>query len=199
MSILLEALRKSEKSQRAHEVPTIHTGDEIATFPESLASGPLAIMLISAMFISGWFVWHQYQAPASAIQPSVAVTQEPTREMPKTAVGGQPAVANTKPAVRGQQPPLPGTKDESSSVTTPVAGEARAVQVASSKAVVDKSTGKQRTPMESYKAPARIAPKTKPASTERVAIAPPPAKTTNAGNKPTSTDASVKKPATVAR
>lgn len=177
MSILLEALRKSEKSQRAHEVPTIHTGDEIATVSESLATGPLAILLISAMFISGWFVWHQYQAPASVVQPTLAGAREPAQDTPKTAVNGQSTVADT---------------------ATPVADN-EAAQVKPSKAIADKSTDKQRTPMESYKAPAKTAPKTKPADTERLAVTPPPAKTTDKGNKSTDADTSVKKPVAVTR
>jgi general secretion pathway protein B len=149
VSILLEALRKSEKSQRAHEVPTIHADDEAATVPESLATGPLAMLLVLALFMSGWFVWHQYQAPASSAQPTVADTQQPT----------------TRP-----QPSVSDVKDESPIVTPPVTSDARTAQVKSSKTVVDKSTVKQRTPMESYKAPARSAPKTKPTGTEPEAV-----------------------------
>jgi general secretion pathway protein B len=186
MSILLEALRKSEKSQRAHEVPTIHADDEVATVPESLATGPLAMLLVSALFMSGWFVWHQYQVPASAAQPTVAGIQEPAPDSSKPAVGSQPPVADT---------PTPTPVDAS--------------QAKSSKAVDDKPAGKQRTPMESYKAPARSAPKIEPADTERVAVTPPPTKTTatppsaktadTGNNQSISADASVKKPVAVTR
>ncbi len=188
MSILLEALRKSEKSQRAHEVPTIHADDEVATVPESLATGPLALLLVSALFLSGWFVWHQYQAPASFVQPSVADTQEPVPDIPKP-VGGSPspvadtptpvvatqaAVANTQTAAARPQPSVSGAKDESPIVTPPVTSDARTAQVKSSETVVDQSKGKPRTPMESYKAPAGSTPKTKPAGAERVAVTPSP-------------------------
>jgi general secretion pathway protein B len=184
MSILLEALRKSEKSQRAHEVPTIHADDEVTTVPESLATGPLAVLFVSALFMSGWFVWHQYQVPASAAQPAVAGTQEPAPDTTEATVGS----------------PI---------VTTPVTSDTGTAQVKPSIKVADKSTGKQRTPMESYKAPPRSAPKTKPASTERVAVTPPPtkaaatpvpAKAADTGNnQSTGNDASAKKPVAVTR
>jgi general secretion pathway protein B len=177
MSILLEALRKSEKSQRAHEVPTIHADDEAATVPESLATGPLAMLLVLALFMSGWFVWHQYQAPASSVQPTVADAQQPTvgsqspvADTPTPVVATQDAVANTQPATARPQPSVSDVKDESPIVTPPLTSDARAAQVKSSKTVADQSTGKQRTPMESYKAPARSAPKTKPTGTEPEAV-----------------------------
>ena len=179
MSILLEALRKSEKSQRAHEAPTIHADDEVTTVPESLATGPLAMLLVSALFMSGWFVWHQYQVPASAAQPAVAGTQEPAPDTAQASVGSQTPVADTP---------------------TPVTSDTGTAQVKPSITVADKSTGKQRTPMESYKAPARSAQKTKPVSTERVAVTPPSTKTADAGNnQSTGNDASAKKPVAVTR
>lgn len=159
MSILLEALRKSEKSQRAHEVPTIHADDEVATVPESLATGPLAMLLVSALFMSGWFVWHQYQVSASAVQPTVAGVQEPAPDSSKPAVGSQSPVADT---------PTPVVASQAAVVNTQLAAPGQ------QSSVDDKPAGKQRTPMESYKAPARSAPKTKPASTERLAVTPPP-------------------------
>lgn len=191
MSILLEALRKSEKSQRAHEVPTIHADDEVATASESLATGPLAMLLVLALFMSGWFVWHQYQAPASSVQPTVAATPQPAPDTAQPALGSQSAVAdtptpvvatqdavaNTPPATLGSEPSDSIVKDGSPIVTPPVTNNAGTARMKPSQTVADPSTGKQRTPMESYKAPARSAPKTKPADTERVAVTPPPTKT----------------------
>jgi general secretion pathway protein B len=184
VSILLEALRKSEKSQRAHEVPTIHADGEAATVPESLATGPLAMLLVLALFTSGWFVWHQYQAPASSVQPTVADTQQPAvgsqsavADTPTPVVATQDAVANTQPATARPQPSVSDVKDESPIVTPPLTSDARAAQVTSSKTVADQSTGQQRTPMESYKAPARSAPKTKPTGTQPEAVTPSPTET----------------------
>ena len=63
MSILLEALRKSEKNQHVHETPTIHTDDQSGVVSEPLPTGLLALLLVTALFVSGWFVWRQYQLP----------------------------------------------------------------------------------------------------------------------------------------
>lgn len=62
MSILLEALRKSEKSQRSREVPTIHS--EVASSPASWSfkQGGLVVLLVLTVIVSGWFVWNQYRA-----------------------------------------------------------------------------------------------------------------------------------------
>ncbi len=225
MSILLEALRKSEKSQRAHEVPTIHVDDEVTTVPESLATGPLAMLLVSTLFMSGWFVWHQYQIPASAARQAVTGTQEPAPDNTEAAVGSQspvadspksppalanqPAVARTQPALARQQPPVSGAKDGPPIVKTPVSSETGTARVKPTIKVADKSADKQRTPMESYKAPARRARKTKQPGSERVAVTPPPTKvvarpastkTADTGNnQSTGNDANPKKPVVVAR
>jgi general secretion pathway protein B len=150
MSILLEALRKSEKSQRAHGVPTIHADDEVATVSETLATGPLALLLVLALFMSGWIVWHQYQTPAPATEPSVASTPEPASEIP------EPAGASQSPTA-----------------TASVSSDAKTTQLKSSSTVADKSAIKPRTPVETYKSPVKSAPETKPAGTDRVAAPPP--------------------------
>ena len=212
MSILLEALRKSERNQRSHEVPTIHSDDEDTTVPGSLATGPLAMLLVSALFMSGWFIWHQYQAPASTAQPAVASTQEPAADTQQPVVGDQapvtdstkptvttrPAVVDTQPVTLTQQPPVTSAKDESATVTTPLASDVKATQPKPAKTGADKSAGKQRTPMESYKPPARSVAKTQAAVTERPAAAPAQVKLADAGNnQSTSADASVTKPVAV--
>jgi len=74
MSILLEALRKSEKSQHQPEVPTIHTNDQTEAVSESLKTGPLALLLVVTLFATGWSVWRQYQLPAGDYQPPVMLT-----------------------------------------------------------------------------------------------------------------------------
>ena len=76
MSILLEALRKSEKNQHAREAPTIHSDDQTATVSESLRTGPLALLLIAALFLIGWFIWRQYQPPAGSYKPPVTLESD---------------------------------------------------------------------------------------------------------------------------
>ena len=74
MSILLEALRKSEKSQHSQEVPSIHADDQSAAVSESLQTGPLVLLLVTALFVSGWFVWRQYQPPVGSYRLPVTLT-----------------------------------------------------------------------------------------------------------------------------
>ena len=76
MSILLEALRKTEKNQHSHEVPTIHADDQSDAVAEPFKIGPLALLLVAALFVSGWFVWRQYQVPAGNLQSTVVVEEE---------------------------------------------------------------------------------------------------------------------------
>lgn len=85
MSILLEALRKSEKNQQPHEVPTIHAEDQSDSLSEAISAGPLALLLVAALFASGWFVWQQYRLPAGSYQPPVTLSADQIRA-PGTAV-----------------------------------------------------------------------------------------------------------------
>ncbi|NOR18737.1 MAG: GspB domain-containing protein [Xanthomonadales bacterium] len=73
MSILLQALRKSEKDQNRPEAPDIHADDGSSERTEAIQSGPLAVLLVLALFISGWFVWNQYQAPSGLEPPPVTL------------------------------------------------------------------------------------------------------------------------------
>jgi len=79
MSILLEALRKTEKNQHLHEAPSIHTSDQADTVSETLKTGPLALLLVAALFVSGWFVWQQYQPPAGSYRPPVTLPADKVR------------------------------------------------------------------------------------------------------------------------
>jgi general secretion pathway protein B len=76
MSILLQALRKSEKNQRLREAPTIHTDNQPGPVSEPLPTGLLVLLLVAALFICGWFVWHQYQPPTGDSQPPAALAAE---------------------------------------------------------------------------------------------------------------------------
>ncbi len=79
MSILLEALRKTEKDQRKVEAPNIHSEENRGPVSDSLGMGPLAALLVVALFTSGWFVWHQYQKPAGGYQPPVTLAPDRTK------------------------------------------------------------------------------------------------------------------------
>jgi general secretion pathway protein B len=114
MSILLEALRKSEKNQRSHEAPTIHSDDQAGSTPETLPTIPLVLLLVAALFTSGWFIWRQYQAPAGAYQPPVTLPEAKSQQVSKPVVADSgapadlPADTSTKQSrtpVESYQPP----------------------------------------------------------------------------------------------
>jgi len=99
MSILLEALRKSEKNQHSHETPTIHSEDQSTAVSEPLQIGPLTLLLVAALFVSGWFVWRQYQLPSGSEQPAASQAADNVRAVTPPVVvdeqGAQPAPAST--------------------------------------------------------------------------------------------------------
>jgi general secretion pathway protein B len=70
MSILLEALRKSEKGQTPVEPPTIHTGQHISVASEPIRKGPMAGLLLLALVSTAWIVWRQYEPPVVNDQPA---------------------------------------------------------------------------------------------------------------------------------
>ena len=109
MSILLEALRKSEKNQTPHEAPDIHSPDDSARHADSIQTGPLAILLVLALFISGWFVWNQYQAPEGIYQPPVTLSAN------RPSAADTPATEKSPAAVQNKQslsPPAVANKSE---------------------------------------------------------------------------------------
>lgn len=112
MSILLEALRKSEKNQHVREAPTIHSDDPSVSVSEPLRTGPLAILLIVALFVCGWLVWRQYQPPEGSYQPPVSVGADRTVAAPKP-VAVDKQIETTAPS-------LPDAKASSGQTRTPV-------------------------------------------------------------------------------
>ena len=101
MSILLEALRKSEKNQHKHEVPTIHSDSQSGSVSGSFRIGPLVWIIIAALLIGGWFIWRQYQEGDDVYQPPV--TLEPDRvpavvDQPLSSRTGEGEVPVTPPA-----------------------------------------------------------------------------------------------------
>lgn len=99
MSILLEALRKTEKSQRPHEAPSIHESDESGPVAEPLQTGPLALLLIVALFVSGWFVWQQYQPPVGGSHATAALTTDQGSTMTEPAAADAGKTTLAKPPV----------------------------------------------------------------------------------------------------
>ena len=90
MSILLEALRKSEKNQKPPEAPNIHADDQAGQTSDSIPTGPLALLLVIALFVSGWFIWNQYRVPAGQYEPPVTLASEEKNPAPTELAGREP-------------------------------------------------------------------------------------------------------------
>jgi len=135
MSILLEALRKSEKKQRPHETPTIHTEVQSGSSAASLRAVPLSLMLIAALLLTGWFAWKQYRAPEGSYQPPVTLPADNVQEVVRPeaadrgASGGaaQPATpagaGQKRTPVESYEPPAQSEPAEQISHTAPSTGQ----------------------------------------------------------------------------
>jgi general secretion pathway protein B len=209
MSILLEALRKTEKNQHTREVPTIYTDDHSGPVAEPMKTGPLALLLVAALFTSGWFVWQQYQAPANgnplagveADLPAVD-TKAPAADT-QTAVAGarEPAASPQQTAVdSGLAAPVSSTDaavaaDSVPAVSSPDASDKPVEQTPSSSSVAGSPSRQQRTPMESYQPPADAVTQSKPTVAEPSATRRAPAQTADAGaSKPVEPAATTHEP-----
>lgn len=110
MSILLEALRKTEKNKKQQQVPTIHMEEPSRPDPEPLKTGPLVAMIAVALVISGWFTWRQYQLPEGVYQPPVTLAAGQVRNSGSTSrakdslEGTAPAPVQNKPATAPPNP-----------------------------------------------------------------------------------------------
>lgn len=71
MSILLDALRKSENSQKPVEPPTIHGNDHQLEEPESIKSSYVIALIAVALVVTGWLLWKQYHAEDVGYRPPV--------------------------------------------------------------------------------------------------------------------------------
>jgi general secretion pathway protein B len=150
VSILLEALRKSEKSQRSRELPTIHSEVPGGPSSRSLKTGPLALLLVLTLVVCGWFVWQQYRSPDAG---------------DKVIGAGAPASGVQNPSVAGDaQPSSPdsrsntGQADDSVKSARP-RNTADGGTLAAKKPGVEKNSqpARTRTPVEDYQAPGKKA------------------------------------------
>jgi general secretion pathway protein B len=92
----------------------------------------LVLLLVVTLFVSGWFVWHQYQPPAGSYQPPVtlaadrtrAVTNPPVEEEGVAEVVTANTVASAPPAqtrtpVESYQPPAESVSQTASVPQSP--------------------------------------------------------------------------------
>lgn len=95
MSILLEALKKSEKSRQLGETPTLYTQVE-RTVPmaESSASLVPILLVMLSVIVMAWFGWQQFTAPEPVDSASEAAM---VAERPAHVAPGEDPV---KPAAR---------------------------------------------------------------------------------------------------
>lgn len=135
MSILLEALRKSENSQKPVEPPTIHGNDHQLREPESIKSSYVILLIIITLFVIGWFLWQQYYAEEPGYSPPVEL----------------PARRTT-----GNVPEVPGTTKSSPAESSPAKSalskaKGTAALNAASQTAANTTRGRPRTPVESYR------------------------------------------------
>ena len=143
MSILLDALRKSEEQRRLGSAPSIHASSE----PQAVGNDasqqwvPLILIALSAIAMA-WIGWQQYQRPEDGAPPSATagVERAPAPASREPAAAGQ-AVPDG-PAARSQ-PVTPARQSDTG--RTPVeqfAGEDRAEQARSGPAAATQDDAK---------------------------------------------------------
>lgn len=79
MSILLDALKKSEKQRQLGQTPTLqtHTGDESGPDDERF-KWIVPLLLGVSVCVMGWFGWVQYRIPPAGHVPVIAEAGEPS-------------------------------------------------------------------------------------------------------------------------
>ena len=106
MSILLEALRKSERKQRPHETPTIHSEVQSGSAAGSLRILPMSMLLITALLLTGWFVWRQYRVAGEGYQPPVTLAADKVHRV------AQPVAVEQGATNDAAKPPAPAVKKQ---------------------------------------------------------------------------------------
>ena len=116
MSILLDALRKSEKDQQKAESPNIHSIEQRDPVSGSFNRKILLLFLFVVLIALGWFVWNQYFKSDGGYQPPVTLTVEEKTEHSVPAAKTQTADGEGTRAVT----PIQSLSDAVPSQRTPV-------------------------------------------------------------------------------
>jgi general secretion pathway protein B len=81
MSMLLDALRKSENQKRLGDLPSIHSaGPQLTSGSGRRSPGRLLLILVPVLLILGWFSWKQFAPPPTQEVSDVAPAQLPVLE-----------------------------------------------------------------------------------------------------------------------
>ena len=134
MSILLDALKKSESQRTLGQTPGIHTAVEAPTADQDTGQQwiPLSMLALSAVAIA-WFGWQQFQKPpmppVSSSADSSAGTASSDLASPATEESQQQSVAGQNPTLK--RTPVEAYQengDRAEDNTTPPASDAQAAE-----------------------------------------------------------------------
>jgi general secretion pathway protein B len=113
MSMLLEALRKSEEQRRLGATPTLQTPvDDAAAEDDSLQHWlPLVLMAVSVIAIA-WFGWQQYRPPEPAVAGSFPERSPAQEQVTQAVPAAGPSSSAPVEAVEsaGQPGPVSGER-----------------------------------------------------------------------------------------
>jgi general secretion pathway protein B len=124
MSILLNALRKSEAQRQLGSTPGIHTSVELPQADEDSEQQwiPLSMLAFSAIAIA-WFGWQQYREPDHLAPASRALTSPVTEEIRENADATEPTIQQRTPVES-----LQAARDNSAEVSVLSAEESMAAE-----------------------------------------------------------------------
>jgi len=129
MSLLLDALKKSEEQRRLGAQPDIHR--EAAPTPQSDAATarlwlPLALVVVAVLAIS-WLGWRQFRAP----EPATAVAEVADATLPAPAMAERPDSAAGAAATPGARTPIESftaPEPQTAAADTPAPADPAAMQ-----------------------------------------------------------------------
>ncbi len=186
MSILLEALRKSEKDKRRVKAPSIHSGEQSKPLPVISRKGWLLFIFIVIVVCVVSIAWVQFSKPNAVYEPPVTLTSDSPGVASKDS--GKPLQDGDSGSSMTVAANKPGSRQRTPVETFQRSNEPTSVLPASSKDVSG--------PVESDKKPAAVGRQNSGTSTAKKqgSNRPPPGKAVakkNAMKKPAKAEANV--------
>lgn len=121
MSILLEALKKSEQSRKLGETPTLGTPVESVSASEGPAGNLVpGLLIVLSAIVMAWFGWQQYTAPEpvdAAAEPAVASTREEPAPVVSKAKDSRPRTPTENYQAPADSPPGSQSVDSGNNAT----------------------------------------------------------------------------------